>query len=118
MTKSYDREYMYEFLKYIESKSENRWANPNFKFGNITFLYFNPMNDYKEYLVELSYIKVSHTVGDDVRVLPPYKSIVWFDYILHDFMNTADLNNDKKILSYISMVENNYCYSNKAKRIY
>ncbi len=96
MTKSYDREYMYEFLKYIESKSENRWANPNFKFGNITFLYFNPMNDYKEYLVELSYIKVSHTVGDDVRVLPPYKSIVWFDYILHDFMNTADLTMIKK----------------------
>lgn len=94
MTNNYDEKYMPELVKYIEGKNNNNISD--FKFGNTAFLYFNPINNYKEYLNQLAYINASHKIGENVRVIPPYKSIVWFDYILTDFMKSSDLKLIKK----------------------
>lgn len=87
MTKGYNLDYMESFINYIESKSDKSLSD--FKFGNTSFLYFCPINDCDSYLMELSWIKSTHRLGESVRKLPPYKNVVWFDYIISDFMNMA-----------------------------
>ncbi|WP_110114002.1 hypothetical protein [Bacillus sp. CGMCC 1.16541] len=94
MTKSYDEDYLDDFVRYIESRPEK--SLNDFKYGNTSFLYFYPVNDYEEYLVELSYIPGKKVIGENVRELPPYKSIVWFDHLINNFMSSADENLKKK----------------------
>lgn len=88
MTKTYDENYLEEFISHIENRPSSSLGD--FKFGNSSFLFFYPINDYDDYLVELSYIPAEHKIGMNVRELPPYRSIVWFDQIINDFMSTAD----------------------------
>ncbi|MCH1626126.1 hypothetical protein [Fredinandcohnia quinoae] len=94
MTKNYKEECLEEFIRYIESRPPK--ALNDFKYGNTAFLYFYPINDYEDYLVELSYIPGIKVMGEDVRELPPYKSIVWFDYLISDFMSTAEVTLKRK----------------------
>lgn len=88
MTKGFNINYIEEFEKYIDNTTETSLGD--FKFGNTGFLYFYPMASYIEYLRLLSYIKAEHNLGENVRQIPPYKDIVWFDYHINDFMNNAD----------------------------
>lgn len=94
MTKNFSLNCIETFANYIEGKTDK--SLQNFKFGNTAFLYFYPMNDYNEFLSELSWIKSTRKMGENIRTLPPYKSIVWFDYILNDFMNTAPMELRKR----------------------
>lgn len=94
MTKQFNKSHLEEFASYIESKPAT--SLKDFKFGNTLFLYFYPINDCEEFLEELAYIPASKNMGEHVRELPPYKSIVWFDHLINNFMQGSSKELQKK----------------------
>lgn len=93
VTKGYDEDYMDDYIDYMDEGK--RRSNTDYKFGNMSFIFFNPIGDWKEYFDDLETLESIHLVGENVREIPDYKSIILFDYIINDVM-TKEMQNREK----------------------
>ncbi|MDR4887981.1 hypothetical protein RGU12_10515 [Fredinandcohnia sp. QZ13] len=89
MTNGYDKQFLKEFIEYVEQQDlTTKRALSHFKNPNLSFLYFNPINDSKDYVEIL--LTISDTKGSKgVREIPTYSNFILFDQIIHDFMSNT-----------------------------
>lgn len=90
MTSAYDKSFLKEFSEFVELKDlETTKALRNYKIPNLSFIYFNPINNSKDYVEILLKIKETPGIGWNVREIPTYSNFILFDSIIHYFMSNT-----------------------------
>lgn len=88
MTSAYDKKFLKEFTEFIELKELETKKGPNFyKQPNLSFIYYNPINDSKDFIEIL--LKIKDSSIEVVREIPTYSNFILFDDIIHDFISNT-----------------------------
>lgn len=91
-TSGYDKQLLKDFIEFVELKSlETQRGLVHYKHPNLAFIYFNPINDSKDYIKTLIGFKDTFRLGE-VREIPTYSNFILFDEIIHDFMSNTTPN--------------------------
>ncbi|NHC43442.1 hypothetical protein G6549_26700 [Bacillus sp. MM2020_1] len=96
MTGGYDIRLLKDFVEFVEINGlEKKTTLSKYKKPNLDFIYFNPINDSKDYIEILLNIKEISRY-ENVREIPTYSNFILFDEIIHDFMlNTTPYLREK-----------------------
>lgn len=87
ITNKYDRDKLDELWEYIDKREET--SLDDFRAGNISFLsFYDDFNGSPLYIEEFS--KISTIQSDNPRTLPPFKSIVLFDYLIKRYIRESN----------------------------
>ena len=92
-TSGYDKQLLKDFIEFVELKNlETQRGLIHYKHPNLAFIYFNPINDSKDYIETLIEFKDMYRLGEEVREIPTYSNFILFDEIIHDFMMNTTPN--------------------------
>lgn len=90
MTGAYDKRFLKDFTEFIRLKDlESKKSTSHIKQPNLSYIYFNPLNDSKFFVEELLKIKETPGISNhehNVREIPTYSNFILFDEKIHDFM--------------------------------
>lgn len=97
LTSTYDMRFFKKFSDFVELKKvESKNALTFYKHPNLAFLFFNPINDCKDYIEIFHRIKDIPGLKNDVREIPTYSNFLLFDELIHGFMlNTTQFLREK-----------------------
>lgn len=93
ITNGYKKQNLERICEYIENHELT--SLQDFKIGNINFIsFYNDFESPEEYIAE--FIKISSVQNSDPRTLPPYKSIIWFDYLIKKYIRESEQEKKQK----------------------
>ena len=87
-TSTFDFDYFPIYEDNLEGLNTNTKIDINSSI--LSFLSFYHINDYKEYIEEISQFSYKHEKSS--RRIPDYNSILKFDYVIKNYLSTCDLN--------------------------
>ena len=83
-TSGYDKQLLKDFIEFVELKNlETQRGLIHYKHPNLAFIYFNPINDSKDYIETLIEFKDMYRLGEEVREIPHIQTL---SFLMKSFM--------------------------------